>query len=77
MNYFLLLKRARGIVLLYLFIVHGEEVCLDLFIFNSFTLEGEGVKVDVFFFLIHLTCGRRRGKGLIFFFKTFFSLLGG
>jgi hypothetical protein len=59
-NYFLLLRGARGIVLLYLFIVQGEGVCLDLFIFNFFTLEGQGgYKLMFFFSLLHLTCGRK------------------
>ncbi len=41
-NYFLLLRGARGIVLLYLFIVQGEGVHLDFISFISFTLEREG-----------------------------------
>jgi hypothetical protein len=41
-NYFLLLRRARGIVLLYLFILQGEGVRLDFIFLISFTLEGEG-----------------------------------
>jgi len=50
-NYFLLLRGAREIVLLYLFIVQGEGVCLDFIFLISFTLEGEGgVQVNVFFF---------------------------
>jgi len=32
-NYFLLLRRARGIVLLVLFIVQEEGVCLDFILF--------------------------------------------
>jgi hypothetical protein len=72
MNYFLLLRGAKGIVLLYLFIVQGEGVCLDLFFLNSFTLEGEGGYKLMVFFLLHLTYGRRRGKGLVFFSKLFF-----
>ncbi len=50
-NYFLLLRRARGIVLLYLFIVQGEGVCLDFFFFKCFYCwGGGGVEVYVFFF---------------------------
>ncbi len=49
-NYFLLLRRARGIVLLYLFIIQGEEVCLDFYFFNFFTVEGEGGYKFMFFF---------------------------
>jgi len=45
-------------------------VCLD-FKKNSYTLEGEGVQVNVFFFFLHLTCGRRKGRGL-FFSNPFF-----
>jgi hypothetical protein len=41
-NYFLLLRGARGIVLLYLFIIQEEGVRLDFIFFISFTLEGEG-----------------------------------
>ncbi len=60
-NYFLLLRGARGIVLLYLFIVQGEGVCLDFIFLISFTLEGEGgYKLMFFSFLLHLTCGRKR-----------------
>ncbi len=29
------------------------------------------------FFLFHLTCGRGKGGGLVFFLKSFFSLLKG
>jgi hypothetical protein len=54
-NYFLLLRRARGIVLLYLIIVKGEGVCLDLFFLNFFTIEGErGYKFMFFFSPIHM-----------------------
>jgi hypothetical protein len=38
---------------------------------SFFTVEREGVEVNVFF-LLHLTCARRRGSGLIFFVKLFF-----
>ncbi len=41
-NYFLLLRGARGIVLLYLFIVQGEGVRLDFIFLISFTLERDG-----------------------------------
>jgi hypothetical protein len=41
-NYFLLLRGARGIVLLYLFIVQGEGVRVNFIFFISFTLEREG-----------------------------------
>ncbi len=71
-NYFLLLRRAKGIVLLYLFIVQGEGVCLDYFFKNSFTVEGEGGYKFMFFFLLHLTCGRRRGSKLVSFSKKNF-----
>jgi hypothetical protein len=47
-NYFLLLRRARGIVLLVIFIVQGEGVCLDFIFLNSFTVEGEGEGVQVY-----------------------------
>jgi hypothetical protein len=40
-------------------------VHLYLFILISFTVEGEGVEVNVFF-LLHLICGRRSGGGLFF-----------
>jgi len=49
-NYFFLLRRARGIVLLVIFIVQGEGVCLDFYFFNSFIVEGEGEGVHVLFF---------------------------
>jgi len=49
-------------------------VRLYLFILISFTVGGEGVEVKVFFPPIHLTCGRSKGKGLVFFF---FPLLNG
>jgi hypothetical protein len=72
-NYFLLLRGARGIVLLHLFIVQGEGVRLDFIFLISFTLERDGgYKLMFFFFLLHLTCGRKRGRGLLFFLKLFF-----
>jgi hypothetical protein len=46
-------------------------VHLYLFILISFTVEGEEVEVNVFF-LLHLTCARRRGRGLVFFIKFLF-----
>jgi hypothetical protein len=42
-----------------------------LFIYFDFFYcggRGEGVEVNVFFPPIHLTCGRSKGKGLVFFF---------
>ncbi len=54
-------------------IVQGERVCLYLFILIFFTVEREGVKVNVFF-LLHLTCARRRGRGLLFFIIFFFII---
>jgi hypothetical protein len=77
MNYFLLLRGARGIALLYLFIVQGEGVCLDLFIYNSFTLKGEGGYKLMFYFSPSFDMWKEEGKGVNFFFKTFFPLLGG
>ncbi len=41
-NYLLLLRGATRIVLLYLFIVQGEGVCLDFIFLISFILEREG-----------------------------------
>ncbi len=42
-------------------------MCFDFLKF-SFTLEGEGgCWLMFFFFLLHLTCGRRKGRGLLFF----------
>jgi len=49
-------------------------VRLDFFSFFSL-LKGRGVEVN-FLFCFHLKCGRRTGKGLIFFFN-FFSLWSG
>jgi hypothetical protein len=34
-------------------------------------LSGRGRRL-MFFFLLHLTCARRRGSGLVFFVKLFF-----
>ncbi len=48
-------------------------MCLD-FLKISLTLEGEGVEVNVFF-LLHLTCARRRGRRLIFLRKSFFFII--
>jgi hypothetical protein len=49
-----------------------------LFFKISFTLEGErGYKGMILFFLLHLTCGRKRGRGLVFFLKLYLSLLIG
>ncbi len=46
---------------------------LDFIFLISFTLEGErGYKLMFFFSLLHLTCGRKRGKGFFFFLKLFF-----
>ncbi len=50
-NYFLLLREARGIVELYLFIVQGEGVRLDFFLAKCFFHCGEATE----------------GKGVIFF----------
>jgi hypothetical protein len=44
MNYFLLLRGARGIVLLYLFIVQGEGVCLDFLKKNKITKNEKRIK---------------------------------
>jgi hypothetical protein len=71
-NYFLLLRRARVYIV---FIVRGgERVSLYLFILISFVVEREAWRL-MFFFLLHLTCARRRGRGVSFFRKVFFSLL--
>ncbi len=46
-------RRARGSLLLALFIVQGEGVCaLFCFFFNSFTVEGEGGGVQVYVFFL-------------------------
>ncbi len=76
-NYFLLLRMARGIILLYLFIVQGEGVRLYIWFFKFLLLlrEKRGTNKCFFFSLLHLTCGRR-GRGLIFFSKPFFHCLG-
>jgi hypothetical protein len=50
-------------------------VRLYLFILISFTVEGEGVEVNVFFSLSFDMC--KEGKGVDFFCKFFFSLLNG
>jgi hypothetical protein len=42
--------------------VTGENVHFDFFPYFFLLLRGRGVEVNVFFFL-HLTCGRRKGKG--------------
>jgi hypothetical protein len=47
-------------------------VRLDFIFLNFFTLEG-GVYKLMFFFSLHLTCGRKRGRGLVFFLKLFFN----
>ncbi len=51
-------------------------MCLGFFLKNSFTVEKEGWWGTslCFFFLLHLTCGRRRGSGLVFF-QNFFSIV--
>jgi hypothetical protein len=52
-------------------------VQVDFFSFFFLLLRGRGVEVNVFFCL-HLTCGRRKGKGCFFFFFNFvFSLWSG
>ncbi len=45
---------------------------LDFFIKFILLLRGRGVQVNVFFFVLYLTCGRRRGRGLSFFSNFFF-----
>ncbi len=74
-NYFLLLRMARGIILLYLFIVQGEGVRLDFF-FKIFLLlrEKGGTSKCFVFFLLSFDMWKEEGKGVSFFFKTFFSL---
>ncbi len=52
-------------------------MCFDLFIFNSFSLEGEGGYKLMFFFSPSFDMWKEEGKGVNLFFKTFFSLLGG
>ncbi len=47
---------------------------LYLFILISFTIEGEGVEVNVLVSPSFLTCGRRKGKGLVFFLIFFFII---
>ncbi len=51
----------------------GFEV---FFILLPFIVEQEGCKL-MFFFLLHLTCARRRGRGegVLNFFKNFFSIV--
>jgi hypothetical protein len=64
MNYFLLLRGARGIVLLYLFIVQGEGMRLDFIFLISFTLEREGgYKLMFFFFPSFIWHVEGRGEG--------------
>ncbi len=61
-----------------LFIVEGGRGVVKIFFFKLiFNVEGVGGGWSLIFFLFHLTCGRGRGRGLIFFLKTFFSLLNG
>jgi len=74
-NYFLLLKGTRGVVLFCFFIVQGESMRLDFILFLIYCWKGRGVDINVFF-LFHLTCGRKRGGGLVFSLN-FFSLLNG
>ncbi len=77
-NYFFLLRGARGIVLLHLFIVQGEGVRLDFIFLISFTLERDGgYKLMFFFFPPSFDMWKEEGKGVTFFLKTIFSLLNG
>jgi hypothetical protein len=43
--------------------VHQEKRCRLILFFLFFTVEGEGGGGQCFFFCLHLTCGRRKGKG--------------
>jgi hypothetical protein len=70
------LKGARLIVLIYFFIIEAEEVVARFFFLIIFIVEGPG-GMEVNFFLFHLTCGRGKGRALVFFLKTFLSLLSG
>ncbi len=63
--YFLLLAVILGKLL---FTVEtGERVHLDYYFF-CLLLIGRGVEVYVFFLGLHLTCGRRKGKGYIYIY---------
>jgi hypothetical protein len=70
------LKGARLIVLIYFFIIEAEEVVARFFFLIIFIVEGPG-GMEVNFFLFHLTCGRGREGGLVFFLKPCFHCLGG
>jgi hypothetical protein len=63
---------VRGIILLYLVIVQGEEVRLDFFFKFLLLLREKGGTSKCFFFLLHLTCGKRRGRGLVVFSQNLF-----
>ncbi len=57
-------------------IVQGEGMCLYLFILIFFTIEREGVEVNVFF-SPSFDMWKEEGKRVSSFRKTFFSLLNG
>jgi hypothetical protein len=59
--------REAGVRGFYIYVEGGWERRGLIF----FTVEREGVEVNVFC-LLHLTCARRRGSGLVFFVKLFF-----
>jgi len=62
-NYFLPLRRARVYIL---FIVRRGKRCTLIFFLYFFTVEGEGVKVNVFFFPRYMKRWKEEGgKGLI------------
>jgi len=52
-------------------------VRLDFSFFNFFLLlRGKGGTSKCFFSLLHLTCGGRKGRGLVFSQNFFFHCLG-
>jgi len=76
-NYFLLLKGARCVVLIYFLIVQGEGVRLHICPSQiSFIVEGEGVCFH-FFIKFFFYCWGGGGWRLMFFFSLIWLMEGG
>jgi len=77
-NYFLVLRRARGIVLLVIFIVSGKGCALILFFKILILLRGRGRGFKfMFYFSPSFDMWKEKRKGPCFFLNFFFALLSG
>jgi hypothetical protein len=70
---FFIVEKGKGnCFIIFIHCSGGRGVPRFSFFKNLLLLKGRGGTSFFFFFLLHLTCGRSRGSGLVFFSKLVF-----